>query len=535
MAMGRRRKQQEQMFLPPARGGGHRFYEAVAKLLDEAGFDEKVEAFCAPHYAKDDKPGRPSIAPGLYFRMLLIGYFEGIGSERGIAWRCADSMSLREFLNLPSHVSVPDSSTVSRTRRRLPPDVFDSLFRLMLNIIEEHGLFKGKVRGVDSTYLQADASMRSIVRKETGEDYREYIKRVTAEDTAPSTEAAHASVASSPDTDRAPPAGDATASDDSIATVATAPVAVAEDDDGNGAVEAEAEPAPPQRPVSAEEAVRHDRKRKKSTSNKDWKSPTDVDARIARMKNGTTRLAYQAEHVVDMDTGAILAVEVFKGNEHDTATLAASLSAAENNLAAIGQGATSDVNAGEAWHRQPIAEVVTDKGYHKTTLLLALLLLGYQTFIPEKKQHGERTFADKGGEAGRQAFHANRARTTRTKGKNHQRKRGELLERPNQHLYDRGDLRNLTVTGQLNVKKRVLAQAAAFNLGLVMRKMLGAGTPKWLAAAFSAALAFVRTRLSVVADVAVAARDRQHRRSWSRPRWLPHWAHGAGGVCASAC
>lgn len=547
MAMGRRKQQQEQMFLPPARGGGHRFYEAVAKLLDEAGFDEKVEAFCAPHYAKDDKPGRPSIAPGLYFRMLLIGYFEGIGSERGIAWRCADSMSLREFLNLPSHVSAPDSSTVSRTRRRLPPDVFDSLFRLMLNIIEEHGLFKGKVRGVDSTYLQADASMRSIVRKETGEDYREYIKRVTAEDTAPSTEAAP--VVATPDTDRAP-AGDAAASEDTTSAVAPAPVAVAddernsvkaetaEDDDGNS-VEAETAEtethAPPQRPVSAEEAVRHDRKRKKSTSNKDWKSPTDVDARIARMKNGTTRLAYKAEHVVDMDTGAILAVEVFKGNEHDTATLATSLSAAEDNLAAIGQGATSNVNAGEAWHRQPIAEVVTDKGYHKTTLLLALLLLGYRTFIPEKKQHGERTFADKGGAAGRQAFHANRARTTRTKGKAHQRKRGELLERPNQHLYDRGDLRNLTVTGQLNVKKRVLAQAAAFNLGLVMRKMLGAGTPKWLAAAVSAALAFVRTRLLVVADGAVATRDRQHRRFWSRPRWLLHRAHDGGGVCTSAC
>jgi transposase len=509
MAMGRRKKQQAQMFLPTARGGGHRFYEALSKLLDEVRFDESVESLCAKHYADDDKPGRPSIAPGLYFRMLLIGYFEGIGSERGIAWRCADSMSLREFLNLPSHVPVPDSSTVSRTRRRLPPDVFQSVFQLVLAIVEEKGLFRGKVRGVDSTYLQADASMRSIVRKDTGEDYREYIKRVTAEDTShPTTPgpvpSAQAMPTATSDTDRAP--GDATPSEDSTAaaTVATAVLAAADDDNGND-VEAkcnEAEiTAPSQRPVSAEEAVRHDRKRAKSTSNKDWKSPTDVDATIARMKNGTTRLAYKAEHVVDMETGAILAAEVFKGNEHDTATLETSLGAAEKNLGAIGRGASSEENAGEPWHQQPIAEVVADKGYHKASLLLALLLLGYRTFIPEKKQHGERTFADKGGDAARKAFHANRARTKREKGKNHQRRRGEILERPNQHLYDRGDLRNLTVTGQLNVQKRVLAQAAAFNLGLVMRKMLGAGTPRWLAAAFAAA---VLTLLRVAVRVATA-------------------------------
>ena len=184
MAMGRRQKTQEQMFLPTVRGGGHRFYEALSKLLDEPAFDKQVEDLCAPHYANDDKPGRPSIAPGLYFRMLLIGYFEGIGSERGIAWRCADSISLRDFLNLPSHVAVPDSSTVSRTRRRLPPEVFESVFQLVLKIVDDKGLLRGKVRGVDSTYLKGDASMRSIVRKDTGEGYRDYIKRVTAEDEA---------------------------------------------------------------------------------------------------------------------------------------------------------------------------------------------------------------------------------------------------------------------------------------------------------------------------------------------------------------
>jgi len=240
--------------------------------------------------------------------------------------------------------------------------------------------------------------------------------------------------------------------------------------------------------VTAEQAVRFDRKRKKSMSNKDWESPTDADARIVRMKNGTTRLGYKAEHVVDMETGAILAAEIFKGNEHDTATLEASLRAAEKNLVAIGHGASTDANLGEPWHKQPIAEVVADKGYHMVSLLLALLRMGYRTFIPEKKQNGARSFLDKGGDDASRAFHANRARTKRAKGKAHQRTRGEMLERPNQHLYDRGGLRNLTVTGHENVAKRVHVQAAAFNLGLVMRKLLGAGTPKWLAAAFSAVL-----------------------------------------------
>lgn len=522
MAMGRRKKQQAQMFLPTARGGGHRFYEALSKLLDEARFDEKAEALCAKHYADDDKPGRPSIAPGLYFRMLLIGYFEGIGSERGIAWRCADSMSLRDFLNLPSHIAVPDSSTVSRTRRRLPPDVFESVFQLVLAIVDEKGLFRGKVRGVDSTYLKGDASMRSIVRKDTGESYRDFIKRVTADDeAAQSADADGAAAMTSADgaavVEGSEPSVTTTSADGATvveggsepgasttsadgATVGSEPSAATTSADAavvEGGSEPSAESAASDggeiattapRRVTAEEAVRHDRKRKKTTSNADWASPTDVDARITRMKNGTTRLAYKTEHVIDMETGAILAAEVFKGNEHDAATLESSLSAAEKNIAAAVAAVVVE-SQGEAWHQQPIAEVVADKGYHKASTLLALKDRGYRTFIPEKKQHGRRKFTDKGGQPAARAFHANRARTRRKKGKDHQRRRGELLERPNQHLYDRGDLRELTLTGQANVQKRVLVQAAAFNLGLVMRKLIGAGTPKWLAAAFRATLA----------------------------------------------
>jgi transposase len=511
MAMGRRKKTQEQMFLPTARGGGHRFYEALNKLLDEAAFDKQVEDLCAPHYADDDKPGRPSIAPGLYFRMLLIGYFEGIGSERGIAWRCADSISLRDFLNLPSHVAVPDSSTVSRTRRRLPPEVFEAVFQLVLNIVDDKGLLRGKVRGVDSTYLKGDASMRSIVRKDTGEGYRDYIKRVTAED--------EASANKSNDNDGDPPASGPSSGGD--LDVDAAPKATSVDE------------AP--RKVTAEEAVRHDRKRKKTTSNDDWASSTDEDARITRMKNGTTRLAYKAEHVVDMETGAILAAEVFKGNEHDASTLETSLTAAEKNMVAARAAPATVEDEGEPWHKEPIAEVVADKGYHKASVLLALQQRGYRTFIPEKKQRGRRKFTDKGGQDAARAFHANRARTRRRKGKEHQRRRGELLERPNQHLYDRGDLRELTVTGQTNVKKRVVIQAAGFNLGLVMRKLMGAGTPKRLAAALVAFLAAILAFVRHDTTTNAANRRHHHNRSWWAPPPVTQRYFARIRVSASAC
>ena len=524
MAMGRRKTHQEQLFLPTARGGGHRFYEALSKLLEEAQFDAKVELLCAPHYAAEDKPGRPSIAPGLYFRMLLIGYFEGIGSERGIAWRCADSISLRDFLHLPSHVAVPDSSTVSRTRRRLPADVFESVFQLVLAIVDAKGLLRGKVRGVDSTYLKADASMRSIVRKDTAEGYRDYIKRVTAEDEAAASGGADEGAG------RAGPSGGDGDGDGPDVVVAEGksdaePSTTASADD-----EAPATP----RKVTDEEAVRHDRKRKKTTSNTDWASPTDPDARITRMKNGATRLAYKAEHVVDMESGAVLAACVLQGNEHDASTITSSLIAAEQNIAAAVPVVGVEA-AGEPWHKEPIAEVVADKGYHKASTLLDLKERGYRTYIPEKKQHGRRTFVDKGGQPASQAFHANRARTKRRKGKDHQRRRGELLERPNQHLYDRGDLRELTVTGQANVKKRVLLQAAAFNLGLVMRKLIGAGTPKWLVAAFVAVLAGVLTSIRVAVAAAAAKEQRNIKPTWGRLHALMQRTLDGKVVFASAC
>ena len=407
MSMGRREPQQDSMLVPAIRGPSHIFYDKLNAKLDELEFDLKVEKLCEGFFEEKEKRGRPSIAPGMYFRMLLVGYFEGIESERGIEWRCTDSLSLRRFLRVGDTERVPDHSTLSRMRQRLAEEVFSEVFDVVLALVAQHGLLQGKTLGVDSTQLRADASMKAIVRKDTGENYQDYTKRLAAA------------------------AGEA------------------------------------EKPT-ADDARRHDRKRKgKKTSNKEWKSETDEDARIARMKNGTTRLAHKAEHVVDLDSGAIAEVGLHPADAHDTATLEVSLLKAVARI----EAATGNEKA---------PQVVTDKGYHKVSLLLVLLAMGFRTFIPEPKQPGERHWVDKDAGAA-QAFHQNRARCRRSKGKRLLKKRGELVERPNAHLYETGGMRRLRLRGRSNANKRLLIHAAAANLGLVMRKAHGFGTPRGLA------------------------------------------------------
>lgn len=416
MTMGRREAQQESMLVPVVRGPSHLFYDRLNAELAEQKFDEKVEKLCESFFEEKERRGRPSIPPGQYFRMLLVGYFEGIESERGIEWRCTDSLSLRRFIGVMDTGRVPDHSTLSRMRKRLDEDVFSDVFNVVLAVVAEHGLLKGTTLGVDSTQLRADASMKAIVRKDTGETYQEYTKRLAAA------------------------AGEA------------------------------------EKPT-ADDARRHDRKRKgKKTSNKEWESKTDDDARIARMKNGTTRLAHKAEHVIDLDTGAIAQVGLHPADAHDTATLEQSLAAAVERIESV---------TGEEKEKR---QLVTDKGYHKVGLLLALVALGFRTYIPEPKQKGERHWGDKG-EGAAQVFHQNRARCSRRKGKRLLRKRGELVERPNAHLYETGGMRRLRLRGRSNANKRLLIHAAGANLGLVMRKTHGYGTPRGLAGAARAVLA----------------------------------------------
>lgn len=438
MAMGKRRPAQQTMWVAPQRSPGHPFYQKLNALLDEAGFDRWVEGVCEQHYAPDSKRGSESIPPGVYFRMLFIGYFEGIESERGIEWRCADSLSLRDFLGLPADKRVPDHSTLSRTRTRLPASVYEEVFRFVLVIVERKGLLKGKVAGVDSTYLRADASMKAIVRKDTGEGYKKYLRRLAQE----------------------------------------------------SGIEDPTE----------EDLRRMDRRRKgKKTSNRDWKSGTDEDARIARLKDGRTRLAYKPEQVVDLETGAILSTEVYRADQHDTATIEESLEKATANVEHAKSKDDDDddddnvspafTTEGEPWHKEPKMEVAGDKGYFKAEMLTLLKDKGYRTYIPEpKRRSSRRRFTDKGGAKTAQAVHQNLARTKRKKGKDLQRRRGELLERPFAHMCETGGQRRVRLRGRENVQKRWVMQAAAANLGLVMRSLYARGTPRGLAAARRARL-----------------------------------------------
>jgi len=440
VSMRRRRKgRQRPLFVAntTAQSPGHRFYEAFERLLRKAKFDEFVEDICAEHYAADGV-GRPSIAPGVYFRMLLVGYFEGLESERGICWRCADSLSLKRFLGFEMDEAVPEHSTLSRTRKRLPLSVYSQVFDFALTIVVQEGLLSGKVVGVDSTYLRADASMKSIVRRDSGEDYNAYLKRLAQE----------------------------------------------------AGID---EP-------TAEDLRRMDRKRKgKKCSNKDWQSPTDPDARIARMKDGTTRLSHKAEHVVDMDSGAIVEADLVEATKADSASISDSIEAADQRLQRLHgdeqDAAKCDDDDDDASPPAPpldpadetkpikhIKEVTGDKGYHKAQVVASLTKRGVRTYIPEPKYKGKkRRFTNKGGYCTRRAVYANRQRVARAKGKALLRRRGELIERSFAHTCETGGHRRVRLRGRDNALKRYLVHVAGFNLSLVMRKLLGFGTPRGLA------------------------------------------------------
>jgi transposase len=455
MSMGRRSKpQQTPMWVAGSKlasSPGHRFYEKLNELLREEEFDVRVEGLCAPYFEPDDK-GRPSIPPGVYFRMLFVGYFEGIESERGLEWRCADSLSLRTFLGVPIHERVPDHSSLSRMRTRLDGRVYDEVFRLVLGIVESKGLLRGKVAGVDSTYLRADASMKTIVRKDTGDDYTTYLKKLCEQQGIEN--------------------------------------------------------------PTVEDARRMDRTREgKKTSNQDWESPTDADARIVRLKDGRTRLGYKAEHVVDLDTGAVMSAELYIADAADTATLRPSLEEARENVAAVQSKSKADDSEDDDSDAPPPAapsddgretiEVVADKGYHKVELLYELRRAQYRTYIPVPEQKGIRSFTDKGGMFAREAFHDNRKRIRRAKGRRMLRLRGELIERTFAHACETGAHRRLRLRGRDNARKRYVAHVAALNLGLVMRTLFGYGTPREMAAALAAAvIALLRILLRGVVRVA---------------------------------
>lgn len=411
MGMGRRKRRQESLFIMAdslPRSDGHPFYKKLNELLAEADFDRWIEGRCQPYYAQEETRGQPSIPPGVYFRMLLVGYFEDISSQRGIAWRCADSLSLREFLGVPLDKPTPDHSTMSVTRTRLAPEVFDEVFRFVLAIAESKRLLAGKAVGVDSTTLEANAAMKSIVRRDTGEDWQLYVTRLMRED---------------------------------------------------GTIAADHEP-------SVEEIRRYDKPRKKTASNEDWVSKSDPEARITKMKDGRTHLAYKAEHVVDLDSEILLAAEIRPADHADQHTLVDSVIEAKINLEAAG----SEVE---------IEEVAADKGYHANTTLELAADLGLRTYIPEPRQKDDRVWTDKP-PAFERAVVNNRRRMARAKGKRLGRLRSERVERSFAHLCDTGGSRRSWLRGLEDVTKRYRLAAAAHNLGRIMRLLFGIGKPRVL-------------------------------------------------------
>src|ERR1017187_6992784 len=414
MAMGSKEEKQEELFYASeqAEAPGHPFYEKLNAVLNEAKFDAFCEEQCRRFY--HTKLGRPSMSPGVYFRLLLIGFFEGIASERGICWRVADSLSLRRFLNYGLGEATPDHVTMSRTRRLLDEATHQAIFTFVLTEVARRGMLKGKTIGIDATTLEANAAMRSIVRRDTGQSYMEYLRQLAAE------------------------------------------AGIDPNDDA---------------------AVRRmDRKREKKTSNEEWVNPHDSDAEVMKMKHGSTHLAYKAEQAVDLDTGAIVAITTQGGAVGDTKSIEETLPAA--GFAVAEQVATPTATGQCQVHEQGMREVVTDKGYHSGASLAAMKEMGVRSYVSVPKQP-RRNWEGKAEQQA--AVYANQRRVEGERGKRLLRRRGEFLERPFAHQFETGGLRRVHVRGRGNVAKRVLLQAAAFNLALILRSITKAGTPKGLA------------------------------------------------------
>ena len=406
MAMGKRKREQAPMWVPATDlpvSPGHPFYARLNTILDEAGFDRFAEEQCRQFYAP--VMGRPSLPPGRYFRLLLLGYFEGLDSERGIAWRAADSLAVRSFVGLGLETAAPDHSTISRTRRLIDVETHRAIFTWVQERLVAAGLLKGRTVAIDATTLEANAAMRSIVRRDTGESYQDFLTRLAAES--------------------------------GIKT------------------------------PTREALARLDRRRKKRTSNKDWENPSDPDAKITKMKDGRTHLAHKAEHAVDLDSSALVAVTLHGADVGDTTSLV------ETAIAAAEQIEAAHANTTPA----ELAEIVADRGYHSNQTMIDLAAVDVRSYIAEPDR-GRRNWM-KTPEA-QSPVYSNRRRVRGARGKRLMRCRGQYVERSFAHLYDTGGLRRTHLRGHQNILKRLLVHAGAFNLGLLMRTAFGRSTPRGL-------------------------------------------------------
>lgn len=402
MSLGRRHAQQSDLFIPTAdlvQGPGHPFYTKLNQVLAAAQFDAYVEGLCAPFYKEG---GRPGIPPGVYFRMLLVGYFEGLDSQRGIAWRCADSLALRTFLGVPLTEATPVHASMTMIRQRLPGRVFDAVFRWVLGLLEEKRVLRGQTLGVDATTLEANAAMKTIVRKDTGADWREYLRQL-----------ARAEGMENP---------------------------------------------------TEEDLRRLDRNRPdKKVSNREWQSRTDPDSRITKMKDGRTHLAYKAEHAVDLESEAIVGALVTFADRSDPETAPLSVTLAKANLVLAGSPAQ-------------VREVVMDKGYHDNRLIGWCTAQDLRTYVPERRQKS-RCWTDKPA-VQEVVFRANRRRVRGVRGRRLNRWRSERCERTFAHVCETGGGRRTWLRGVGKVSKVYTLKCAAYNLGLLLRKVWGLRKPR---------------------------------------------------------
>jgi IS5 family transposase len=408
MALGKRRREEQALWVATTElpsSPGHPFYRKLNELLREVEFDSFVESLCAPYYA--DGIGRPGIPPGVYFRMLFVGYVEGLDSQRAIAWRCSDSRSLQEFLGIPLMEKTPDHSSMTVIRQRLPQVVFEQVFARVLGIAHVKKLLSGRTTAVDSTMIEANAAMKTIVRRDNGDDWNAYLTKLAAE-------------------------------------------------------------AGLENPTD-EELRKFDQGRKgKKVSNQEWVSSTDPDSRIARMKDGTTHLAYKSEHAVDLASDLIVAATVHTADQGDSQTLADTLITAQANL--LMAGCETEVQ-----------EVVADKGYHADETLAWCESVGIRTYIPERESRHGRRWTDKP-EEHKAAVYGNRRRVRGKRGRKLNRQRSEYSERTFAHVCETGGGRRSWLRGLIEVTKRYLMQVAGRNLGVIMRSLFGIGTPRSLQA-----------------------------------------------------
>jgi len=412
MALGKRKQaRQTELWVAATElptTSAHPFYSKLNEVLAKHGFDRFAEEACKEFYAPT--MGRPGIPPGNYFRLIMLGYFEGITSERGIAWRVQDSLSLRKFLGISITEKTPDHSTISKTRRLIDTETHDAIFSWVLQVLAKEKILVGETLGIDATNLAANAAMRNIARKDTGEAYQDYLKRLAKESGIPT--------------------------------------------------------------PTKEDLIRFDKKRKKTTSNADWESKSDPDARIARMKNGSTHMAHKVEHAVDMNSGAVVGVTVQAADKGDTTTIRETVHTAFHALLDA-SGELGDPSLRSSMFRSTVA----DKGYHSGAVLLDLADFGIRSYISEPER-GKRNWKNNREE--QLPTYANRSRIRGDHGKALLKKRGELVERSFAHCYETGAMRRLFLRQRENIAKRILVHVAGFNLSLIMRKIFGRGTPRGL-------------------------------------------------------